>query len=272
MQSIWQSLAWKEWHEHKWKLVSILAVMLGLMAFVAVMSHRERHALVESFYVSMMLGGIPLAIFIGLGIAAGEQSRGTLRFLQALPVPMWRVALHKLGFALLSLIAPVLITALIVIALRTLVYYLGGLDDIFIATESIDGEPVWSGSWIFDVTCMAALVTGSLVIWAAACGINRKDEVSAGAVALGVMVAWWIVLNILWFVLLKGANGPETARLRAVGVASAPFGFIWIRTISQADTISNLLGYSAFIATHVLLGAWFVTRFGRISDNEIRSP
>src|SRR6478752_2551535 len=106
MQSIWQSLDWKEWHKNKWKIVSILAIILNLMTFVDVIRHWERHALVESFYVIMIFGLIPLAIFVGLGIAAGEQSRGTLCFLQALPVPMWRVALHKLGFALLSLIAP----------------------------------------------------------------------------------------------------------------------------------------------------------------------
>ena len=31
------------------------------------------------------------------------------------------------------------------------------------------------------------------MIWAAACGVNRKDEVSAGAIALVVMVAWWFL-------------------------------------------------------------------------------
>ena len=45
---------------------------------------------------------VPLAIFVGLGTAAGERSRGTLAFLQALPVPMWRVALHKLIAGLLT--------------------------------------------------------------------------------------------------------------------------------------------------------------------------
>src|SRR4029079_5622139 len=99
MRSIWHSLAWKEWNEHKWKLVSILAVMWCLMAFVVVMAGlSDRPVRTESFQVSALLGGIPMAVFVGLSIAAGEQSRGTLPFLQSLPVPMWRVALHKLGF------------------------------------------------------------------------------------------------------------------------------------------------------------------------------
>ena len=32
MNSIWYSLVWKEWHEHKWKLVSMVAIMWGAAA------------------------------------------------------------------------------------------------------------------------------------------------------------------------------------------------------------------------------------------------
>src|SRR5260370_28104895 len=82
MQSIWQSLAWKEWHEHKWKLSAILVVIWGMAAFMAIMNNRERYGIAESFLVGLFLGGIPMAMFVGLGIAAGERSRGTLPFLQ----------------------------------------------------------------------------------------------------------------------------------------------------------------------------------------------
>ena len=40
MRTIWQSLAWKEWHEHKWKLVSITAILWA----TAAMSLRETDA------------------------------------------------------------------------------------------------------------------------------------------------------------------------------------------------------------------------------------
>src|SRR6478752_1665303 len=103
MRTIWHSLAWKEWNEHKWKLVSIIAVMLSVSGIVLLIAgHHERDALDNSFYFAVFLGGIPMAIFIGLSAAAGERSRGTLSFLQALPVPLWRVALHKIGFALIT--------------------------------------------------------------------------------------------------------------------------------------------------------------------------
>src|SRR4051812_37935685 len=206
MRSIWQSLAWKEWNEHKWKLVSILGVMWCLMACVVFIGGlSERRVVAESFHVSVILGGIPMAVFVGVSIAAGEQSRGTLPFLQAFPVPMWRVALHKLGFALVSLIIPILLSGLAVVASRFLLPLLGFHVDLSTPMETFNARPVWSRSWFIDVAFVASLVASSLVIWSAACGINRRDEVSAGAVALVVMVTWWLVLLLLWVVLLKGS-------------------------------------------------------------------
>jgi ABC-type transport system involved in multi-copper enzyme maturation permease subunit len=97
MRTVWQSLIWKEWHEHKWKLVSLTAILWSIAALG--LFDPERGTLV-GIHAALVMAIVPLAIFIGLGVAAGEQSRGTLTFLQALPVPMWRVAIHKLAAGL----------------------------------------------------------------------------------------------------------------------------------------------------------------------------
>ena len=270
MRSIWQSLAWKEWHEHKWKLSAILAVFWGMTVFVAVLNFRQRNGIAEGLLVSLFLGGIPMAMFVGLGIAAGERARRTLPFLQALPIPMWRVALTKLAFSLLTVILPVLITALLVEAVRVIL--IGAGVEVFYPKESVAEWTSWNGNWIVGVAGVVSLVTGTLVIWAAACGVNRKDEVSAGAIALVVMVAWWFVLISLWLFFLKGTDGPETARLRVVGVASAPLGFFHISAISRGNVGCMFLGFCACIAVHVLLATWYITRFGRTDDHGIRSP
>ena len=34
MRTIWHSLAWKEWHEHKWKLAALTAVLCGVNALL----------------------------------------------------------------------------------------------------------------------------------------------------------------------------------------------------------------------------------------------
>src|SRR5215212_8575123 len=118
---------------------------------------------------------------------------------------MWRVALHKLGFALVSLIIPILLSGLAVIAGRILLPLIGFYVDFSIPMESVNGQ-----RWFIEVAIIASMVACSLIIWAAACGINRRDEVSAGAVALVVMVIWWLVLLLLWSVLLKGSTEEDT--------------------------------------------------------------
>src|SRR5258705_482510 len=100
----------------------------------AIMNNRERYGIAEGFLVGLFLGGIPMAMFVGLGIAAGERSRGTLPFLQALPIPMWRIALIKLVFSLLTVILPVLITALLVETVRVLI---GAGVEAFYPKESV---------------------------------------------------------------------------------------------------------------------------------------
>jgi ABC-type transport system involved in multi-copper enzyme maturation permease subunit len=273
MRSIWHSLAWKEWHEHKWKLAAVLAVMWSLMAVVVLVAiHGQRNVVAESFQVAVLMDGIPLAMFVGLGIASGEQSRGTLAFIQALPVPMWRLALHKLGFAILTLVVPVLLTMFAVIVGRALISLMGINVELAVPRESMEGRPFWSGSWFVDIAFLAAMVAASLVIWSAACGVNRKDEVNAGVVALLIMVLYWFALFAFWLVLLERRTGADTARLRAVGSGSAPLGFLFLNDVANRDSVSAMLGYFSAFAVHAMLVAWYVLRFGRIDEREIRSP
>src|SRR3972149_3351379 len=110
MRSVWHSLAWKEWQEHKWKLASIVAILWGVTALALLMAGQEMFDLALGL---LFLSIVPLAVFVGLGAAANERSSGTLPFLQSLPVPMWRVALSKLLFGLLTIIAPIVLTVLL---------------------------------------------------------------------------------------------------------------------------------------------------------------
>ena len=34
MRTIWFNLAWKEWHEHKWKLAALIATMWSVTALI----------------------------------------------------------------------------------------------------------------------------------------------------------------------------------------------------------------------------------------------
>src|SRR4051812_40413018 len=107
MRTIWLNLAWKEWHEHKWKLAALVAT---LWSVTAVMLRWNNVEILAGVRVVLVMCIVPLAIFVGLGTAASERSRGTLPFLQALPVPMWRAALMKVIFGVATIVAAALLT------------------------------------------------------------------------------------------------------------------------------------------------------------------
>jgi hypothetical protein len=271
MHSIRQSLAWKEWHEHKWKLVSITAILWCVAALLIVIGMRDRAAL-GATQAAVLLSIVPMAVFVGAGAAAGEQSHRTLPFLQALPVPMWRVALYKLGFGLVTIIVPLLLTLLLIFVSCQIADSMGISLRSGMGMRIKPDEQFLSSNWYVDVALATSLVAGSLFVWTAAFGVNRKDEISAGAVALVAILGSWLLLNMLWSVLLLRSTGVETARLRAIGVSMAPAGLLNLRPMADQQTAAVLFGLASAAVTHTLLGAWYVRRYGRDETREIGSP
>ena len=181
MHTTWQSLAWKEWHEHKWKLVSDHGHPLGRDYPRAL---RELECASDRLPAAMALVTfctLPLAVFVGLGEAASEASRQTLPFLQALLTPMHRVAAWKLLFGLVTLFVPVLLAACL-IYLWTFGLETSG--EVVREVSRMNSSSL-TGSWFADLLVIAGSVSASLFIWSAAAGVNRKDEVSERGCARG---------------------------------------------------------------------------------------
>lgn len=268
MRTIWQSLLWKEWYEHKWRMAALAAIYCGLV-LVALLSSNNRH---DGFGAALYLPIVvcaPLAIFVGAGTAASERSRGTLGFLQALPVPLWRVALHKLALGLLTLIVPsLLVTGLIAAVDRWLDVTNLKYD---LTPLGVAMTPYWLAHW--GVVLLGISV--SIFIWTVAAGARRSDEISAGATALLTMVGWWVgllVIGTLW--IPWGApvqNDSEIQWLLNLGIATAPVGFI----VANIDP-SNLYVREVLLISfgmHALLVACFVGRFHNNPVNlAARSP
>jgi hypothetical protein len=281
MRTIWQSLAWKEWHEHKWKLVSILVIMWGVALLP--LSEMERGTLM-GVRVVLVIGIIPLAIFVGLGTAAGERSRGTLQFLQALPVPMWRVALHKMALGLVTIVVPALLTLALAYAwckgLDLLGVEYGAASDFkFRQADPNNPFPLGTNSWFLDSAIVVASVATSFYVWTIAFGVNRKDEVSAGAVALSAIVGWSLLLGIAWILFFHlskwlSFDQPDDSQpwLPVAGLATAPGGLAPVAEIAKRYPMLLWFGLSVAAVTHLALATWYVRRFARISNLEIRSP
>src|SRR5687768_6808481 len=109
MRTIWHSLIWKEWHEHKWKLVSIVGVLFGVTALSMLLVKEDKFDIAAGMLLPCL---VPLALFVGLSAAANERSRRTLPFMQALPSNMWHVGLVKFLAGLVTTVFPVVLSVL----------------------------------------------------------------------------------------------------------------------------------------------------------------
>jgi hypothetical protein len=275
MNSIWYSLAWKEWHEHKWKLASMVSILWGAAALVFLFIKPDDLLAVAIGIVGLCM--LPLSMFIGLGAAAGERSRNTLPFLESLPTPLWRVAIVKIVMGLFSLFAAIALSiALLMVVWEYIAWQTGhntGRAIRQLDLNSLTGRPY------LDFFIILAPLAASVFLWSAAAGVNRRDEVSAGARAVIFVVGWSIVLALCfalanWIVDFSiPANRDKWAWLGVLAFATLPGGTFPAGTISLdlKPPIPLTLTFVTAAVTNCLLLAVYVLRFGKFRQAEVRS-
>ncbi|MEX2315660.1 MAG: hypothetical protein WD669_00810 [Pirellulales bacterium] len=266
MRTTWHSLAWKEWHEHKWKLASIVAIIWALTAYNLLVNRGEIDV-IQSVAAVGMVCLLPLSVFVGLGDAAGERSQNTLPFLQALPVSTQRAAAAKLVFGLVTVIAPILLTWLFVYLWCIIAGMLGVSYASSIARMAQESRTWLTGISFVDDVLVFLFAAISLYIWSAAAGVNRKDEVSAGAVALLVMTGYWLL-----FAGLARFEVLQSAKLAAIGAAAAPAGTITGMPMTRDAAGALPLALMTALFVHGALAARYLGRFGRLAERESFSP
>jgi ABC-type transport system involved in multi-copper enzyme maturation permease subunit len=268
MYSTWRSLLWKEWREHRWKLAALSAMFVAVPVLSSLRRPANFFGMVSlSFFILVPLA----AMFIGMSLAAGEQSRRTLGFLQALPISMGRPAAAKLALAAVTVIAPVVVT----IVVAVLWSWLTGprQADEAMAFDRSMFRTVWGVDNWFGARALAGVFAGlSIMVWMAATGVNRSDEVRSGALGLLAVLACWGGLACL-----AAAEGSDMAQSRAqwwyVLMAAAPGGAAvvgahWNPSQIGEDAAAWIGRYWPFaiaaLASHAALAAWFIGRYGRI--------
>lgn len=272
MRTTWQALAWKEWHEHKWKLATVLGVLLLSMTILWSSSEPR---LSEGFLLVILLPIIPLSVLIATSTAAQERSRNTLPFLAAQPVSMRKVALAKLFFGLATCLIPVFIILVIQLTLLACTDWFGsGSHDLMSRTPSSLLGPFRFTSWFATTGCVVTIWVVSLFLWSAAAGVDRSDEVSAAAAALVVIAATWLGFLGVGSDLTDGEFS-EWLKLHpfasALWYAVAPGGFATERDLIRLGLPIMLGATGTFVAVHVGLAGWFVGRYGRGEGSRIRS-
>ncbi len=194
-----------------------------------------------------------VSLFLGAGIAAGEQSRRTIGFLQSLPVPTQWSAIAKLVGAM----ATAWIVCFAALGFLLISRWLRG-------SSEFPNHPITPELMVIAY----GLTATSLLIWMAAAGVNRKDEVQAGALGLLVILVCWALLG-----LFSVGHGANDSFWNSLIYAAAPGGVASI--FSQWDHQAYLreLGVEppslwppiiAAVITHGILVMWYVLRFGRV--------
>lgn len=267
MNSVWKALLWKEWREHRWKLAALAAIVVVTPTLMSL--HASENYL--SGMVSTLLFAVPLgSMFIGMHAAAGENSQGTMRFLQALPVPLAKPAAAKLLCAAVAVVAPALV-AVIVAA----VWNVSG------QWSSADSVMVWQLGSVWGIhdrylaIAMAGAAGGlSIFLWMAAAGVNRSDEVRAAALGLLSMLVCWAAFEMAVVSSSQVEHGVWTPpRWYEAVMAAAPGGPALGRPLQpyvepiapRGWTTTYFAPLAVALTAHGALAAWYIGRFGRIA-------
>ncbi len=277
MQSIWLSLLWKEWCEHRWKLAALSSSMLVVMLLVFFKFRTSVPDVVTFVTASLMTYALLATFFVAMSVAGGESSRKTMPFLQSLPVPMWQPAAAKLFVAGVTLVVPIILTMTVVYSTLQLVEFSTREVQNSINWNLRTGPRVWRiHDWYVARTVGPVLGSLSLLLWLAAAGVNRSDEIRAGAVGFLSITAIWISFAYLFHVADKqDLPNLEAGLLVAMPAGPGVPGVFPLR----GDTplryfVSWGIVYAPYLLTalvgHAAVGAWYLGRFGRVKHKPKR--
>lgn len=265
--AIWANLFWKEWREHQWKLAALTAILFGTFFCIWGIDWNEG-ALSASFVILFFY--TPLAsLFIGMGLAAGEQASGTIDRLRSLPLDTRWAASVKLLVGCLTVSLP----GLTLIALTAVIVQLGWED----APTGGIFRAFGTATWWFEVASLFVLSCVSLLIWIAATGVNQATELRAGAFGLIVVVLLWSVFSMTASVMHPGYDPEDTAPLQryeaflSLLAAFLPGGItIAMEVLPSATITRKVVTFSLLTLCHASLAAWFVFRFGQVASAKRR--
>jgi hypothetical protein len=184
---------------------------------------------------------------------------------------MWQVGLVKFLAGLATTVIPVVLTVLGFYVWRQIFNVFG----VYYRRRVFEGEGGFfqSGNWYFDVAIFCTSIAASFYIWSAAMGVNRKDEISAGAVALAGIVGWIAILTMVSRVFLTDSYpGDSVARWVSVLTVSLAPGGVALLTGPHLTPAQLTIAIWIMALVHVLLATLYVRRFGEVAEREVTSP
>jgi hypothetical protein len=100
-------IAWKEWHEQRWRLAFGTVMLTGLIGSLA-----AARVITESEIMVIFWGAatVVLPLYSAMGVFAPEHTAGTFTFYAAKPARPFRVFITKWFFGWLNVVVPVVVT------------------------------------------------------------------------------------------------------------------------------------------------------------------
>ncbi|WP_148073012.1 hypothetical protein [Bythopirellula goksoeyrii] len=205
------------------------------------------------------------AFFLGMHIAGSENARCTTRFMQAVPTSMWRPGLAKLFVGCLVAVLPLVIFYTVICTILPLLIDNNTLDAAIERLIKEFGTIVDIYGWSLYNLAIGTFGVTSLLLWMSAAGVNRSDEVRAGAIGFLVCGSVWMVFGFLavwvenhnsllgngWLYLIPALPGGPAIAL----------GMSAYRNNQLITPLLTIIG----ITSHGTILYWYLKRFGRIA-------
>lgn len=235
MDTVLQSLLWKEWQERKRTLFVCLAwILSGLIYVVIYESALGYRTPVSRFSIVCMVYSLFMTVFLAMRVCLSEVTHQTLLFSSTLPVSLHRIAAVRLVFAIFTLVGPVLLGAFIL----SVLLMCGVLEQVPPISERFG-----SGDSIVNIPGVIGTLRPSLT----------------AMVAVGFLgkVICIVVVQIIASFLVMVAIGVRFRHESHVGFLGAIIAFLWIpltavRAMIQSAGFTQMGDWISIIIPHSL--------------------
>jgi hypothetical protein len=262
MNTIWRNLLWREWHEHKWKLAALTAIILSLQLFLLA----EDPGLAMPQIFIWALCGACGAFFLGLHAASSERSGRTLEFVRACPANLRKFALAKLAMGAIASLLPIA-AAMSLAIVWLLVRQAGGASFVYRESFISHGTPLED---LLVSGAAAAAFSLSVYFWIAAVGMNQPTELRAAATAAAALVGWTAICSVALFLRELDWQGeifnhdPFWEHVLSLSPVGA------LTSMSVVIPIWRVVALQFVMLSAIAI--WATLRFGRVNSADNRSP
>ncbi|HEV8066818.1 MAG TPA: hypothetical protein VGP76_03710 [Planctomycetaceae bacterium] len=203
MSSVIKSLIWKESIERRASLgLGIAWVVGGTLYGIADEAYFRVRAPVGTFDAVCLLYGLFAPVFLAMRTCLGEETQGTLPFTSALPASRRQITAVRLGGALVTLVLPILLGALLLSSALSagLVEQVVPRSDEVWRNYDITLRPALSAieavGLTWQVTAVSVAAATELLLILAVFGLRLRSEVHLGLIGAVVASSWLVTIEL----------------------------------------------------------------------------